>query len=49
MYFGFNYHPSSVGCHYWTNWNENEIKEDLLLMSKEGYNVVRFFLILERF
>ncbi|MFV5911990.1 beta-galactosidase trimerization domain-containing protein [Bacillus cereus] len=49
MYFGFNYHPSSVGCHYWTNWNENEIKEDLLLMSKEGYNVVRFFLFWKDF
>lgn len=49
MYFGFNYHPSNAGCHYWTNWNESEIKEDLLLMSKEGYNVVRFFLFWKDF
>lgn len=49
MYVGFNYHPSNSGCHYWKNWNENEIKEDLLLMSKEGYNVVRFFLFWKDF
>ncbi|MEK4575798.1 beta-galactosidase trimerization domain-containing protein [Bacillus sp. FSL E2-8868] len=49
MYIGFNYHPSKSGCQYWHEWDEDEVRTDLLKMSREGFNVVRFFLFWKDF
>ncbi|MEX0825734.1 MAG: hypothetical protein WD184_03100 [Acidimicrobiia bacterium] len=40
---GFNYHPSSGGCRYWTRFRADEIRADFEAMGAEGWNVVRFF------
>ncbi|MGE7217417.1 beta-galactosidase trimerization domain-containing protein [Priestia koreensis] len=46
---GFNYHPSMAGCHYWVDWNEEEIREDFQIMSEKGFNIVRFFIFWKDF
>jgi len=46
---GANYWPSSSGLNMWSEWNPEEIEDDIKRMKSLGINVCRFFLYMPDF
>jgi len=46
---GVNYWPSSSAINMWSQWNLQELEEDIIRMKKIGINLCRFFLFMPDF